>query len=309
MSRTLPPMLAIRAFEAAARHGSFVRAGEELCVSAGAVGHQVRLLEEWLGRPLFERKARSVELNESGRRYFVEVHQLLEELERASLALRRTDDDTQVTVTAMPSFVTRWLMPRLGRFTALHPHIEVRVLGSVPPVDFARDHVDLAIRLGVGTYPGLVSDMLLPETYHAVAHPSLAAQICRPADVTAFALLHDEYEQRIPAQVDWPRWCAAQGLQVPAQRLRQGLRFSHTYLTLDAAAAGAGLAVASDVLAGEALKLGQLQCLPGAPVKGPSRYYLVHPPAAAHRPQVQAVCDWLRQEAADFRRDVRTRSE
>lgn len=309
MSRTLPPMLAIRAFEAAARHGSFVRAGEELCVSAGAVGHQVRLLEEWLGRPLFERKARSVALNESGRRYFVEVHLLLEELERASLALRRTDDDTQVTVTAMPSFVTRWLMPRLGRFTALHPHIEVRVLGSVPPVDFARDHVDLAIRLGVGTYPGLVSDMLLPETYHAVAHPSLAAQVSSPADVTAFPLLHDEYEQRIPAQVDWPRWCAAQGLQVSAQRLRQGLRFSHTYLTLDAAAAGAGLAVASDVLAGEALKLGQLQCLPGAPVKGPYRYYLVHPPAAAHRPQVQAVCDWLRQEAADFRCDVRTRSE
>ena len=302
-------MLAIRAFEAAARHGSFVRAGEELCVSAGAVGNQVRLLEEWLGRPLFERKARSVALNESGRRYFVEVHLLLEELERASLALRRTDDDTQVTVTAMPSFVTRWLMPRLGRFTALHPHIEVRVLGSVPPVDFARDHVDLAIRLGVGTYPGLVSDMLLPETYHAVAHPSLAAQVSSPADVTAFPLLHDEYEQRIPAQVDWPRWCAAQGLQVSAQRLRQGLRFSHTYLTLDAAAAGAGLAVASDVLAGEALKLGQLQCLPGAPVKGPYRYYLVHPPAAAHRPQVQAVCDWLRQEAADFRCDVRTRSE
>ena len=309
MSRTLPPMLAIRAFEAAARHGSFVRAGEELCVSAGAVGHQVRLLEEWLGRPLFERKARSVALNESGRRYFVEVHLLLEELERASLALRRADDDAQVTVTAMPSFVTRWLMPRLGRFTALHPHIEVRVLGSVPPVDFARDHVDLAIRLGVGTYPGLVSDMLLPETYHAVAHPSLAAQVSSPADVTAFPLLHDEYEQRIPAQVDWPRWCAAQGLQVSAQRLRQGLRFSHTYLTLDAAAAGAGLAVASDVLAGEALKLGQLQCLPGAPVKGPYRYYLVHPPAAAHRPQVQAVCDWLRQEAADFRCDVRTRSE
>ena len=183
------------------------------------------------------------------------------------------------------------------------------MLGSVPPVDFARDHVDLAIRLGVGTYPGLVSDMLLPETYHAVAHPSLAAQVSSPADVTAFPLLHDEYEQRIPAQVDWPRWCAAQGLQVPAQRLRQGLRISHTDLTPDAGAAGAGLAVASDVLAGEALKLGQLQCLPGAPVKGPYRYYLVHPPAAAHRPQVQAVCDWLRQEAADFRRDVRTRSE
>lgn len=293
-------MLSIRAFEAAARHASFVRAGEELCVSAGAVGHQVRLLEEWLGRALFVRRARSIELNEVGRLYFLEVRFLLEELERASLSLRGAIDDAEVTVTAMPSFVTRWLMPRLGRFRALHPQIEVRLLASVPPVDFAKDRVDLAIRLGTGTYAGLVSERLLSETYYAVAHPALGASLGGPDDVVSCTLLHDEYEQRIPDQVDWPRWCAAQGLRVPARRLRQGLRFSHTYLTLDAAAAGEGVAVASDVLAGDALEQGRLVRISGDPVRGPYQYHLVRPLTSDDRPQVNAFCDWLRQEAADF---------
>ncbi len=293
-------MLSIRAFEAAARHTSFVRAGEELCVSAGAVGHQVRLLEEWLGRTLFVRKARSIELNEVGRRYFLEVRLLLEELERASQSLRNAADDAEVTVTAMPSFVTRWLMPRLGKFRVLHPQIEVRLLASVPPVDFAKDRVDLAIRLGAGTYDGLISETLLSETYYAVAHPALGAWLSCPEDVVSCTLLHDEYEQRIPEQVDWSRWCAAQGLRVSVRRLRQGLRFSHTYLTLDAAAAGEGIAVASDVLAGDALEQGRLVRVSGDPVRGPYQYRLVRPQASHDRPQVNAFCAWLRQEAADF---------
>ncbi|WP_399684109.1 LysR substrate-binding domain-containing protein [Xenophilus sp.] len=295
-------MLSVRAFEAAARHANFARAGEELCVSAGAIGHQVRLLEEWVGRGLFVRGARSVELTELGRRYFLEVRSLLEELERASLSLRNAADDAEVTVTAMPSFVTRWLMPRLGRFRTLHPRIEVRLLASVPPVDFAKDRVDLAIRLGAGAYAGFVSEALLPETFHAVVHPSLQDGLRKPRDVLQCTLLHDEYETRIPEQMDWPRWCAAQGLGVAAQRLRQGLRFSHTYLTLDAAAAGQGVAVASDVLAGDAVAQGLLVRAPGVPVEGPYKYHLVHPRTSADRPQVSAFCDWLRQEAANFRR-------
>lgn len=293
-------MLSIRAFEAAARHASFVRAGEELCVSAGAIGHQVRLLEDWLGRPLFVRKARSIELNEVGRRYFLEVRVLLEELEHTSLSLRNATDDAEVTVTAMPSFVTCWLMPRLGKFRVLHPQIEVRVLASVPPVDFAKDRVDLAIRLGGGTYAGLVAERLLSETYYAVAHAALGTWLSCPEDMMGCTLLHDEYEHRIPEQVDWPRWCAAQGLRVPAQRLRQGLRFSHTYLTLDAAATGAGIAVASDVLAGDALAQGRLVRASGYPVRGPYQYSLVRPQTSRDRPQVKAFCTWLRQEAVDF---------
>ncbi len=299
-------MLAIRAFEAAARHVSFARAGDELCITAGAVGHQVRLLEQWLGRALFVRRPRAIELTEVGHRYFVDVRALLQELERASLSLRDAADDTEVTVSAMPSFVTRWLMPRLGRFRTRHPQIEVRLLASVPPVDFAKDRVDLAIRLGVGAYAGLTSEVLLTETCHALAHPALGARIGRVADVLSCTLLHDEYEPRIAQQVDWPRWCQAQGLHASARRLRQGLRFSHTYLTLDAAAAGQGLAVASDVLAGDALEQGRLVRVAGAPVRGPYQYHLVRPQASGARPPVDAFCDWLRQEAADFQHRAAT---
>ncbi len=292
-------MPAVRAFEAAARHGSFARAGTELFVTAGAVGHQVRQLEKWLAVSLFQRGARSVELTDAGRRYFVEVRELLEQLERVSADLRHAADAAEVTVSAMPSFVTRWLMPRLGAFRQRHPGIEVRLLASVPPVDFARDRVDIAIRLGTGPYPGLLSEPLLDETFRAVAQPALCQQWRTPSDVLRATLLHDEYEPRIPEQVDWPRWCAAQKLR-PSARLRQGLRFSHSYLALDAAAAGQGVALTSDVLAADAVRAGLLALAPGTPVRGPYRYHLLAHRAAGTRPQVSAFCEWLRAEARAF---------
>lgn len=294
-------MLAIRAFETAARCGSFVRAGTELCVSPGAVGHQVRLLEDWLGVVLFARGARSIELTDTGRRYFVEVKSLLEELERASVAVRDASGGNEVTVSAMPSFVTRWLMPRLGSFRALHPEVEVRLLASVPPVDFVRDHVDVAIRLGAGPYPGLSAEVLMEEIFCAVAHPRICAELRTTRDVLEQTLLHDEYEARIPEQIDWTRWCDAQGLKVGSARLRQGLRFSHTYLTLDAAAAGQGVALASNVLIADAVTRGLLVVAPGKAVTGPYRYNMLAPTFSALRPQVSVFCEWLRQQSASFR--------
>lgn len=293
-------MPAVRAFEAAARLASFVRAGEELFVTAGAVGHQVRLLEEWLGQPLFVRGPRSVALTEAGRRYQLQLAPLLDDLERASLAARSGRDPTEVTVTAMPSFVTRWLMPRLGGFRRAHPKVEVRLLASVPPVDFVRDQVDIAIRLGAGPYPDLLSERLLPETFRAVARPNLCRRWTTPQDVLGATLLHDEYEARIPEQIDWPRWCAAHGLGRAGARVRQGPHFSHTYLTLEAAAAGEGVAVASDVLAGYAVRRGVLAVAAGEPVPGPYSYHLLTTRASAERPAVSALCAWLRDEAQAF---------
>lgn len=302
----LPPLSAVRAFEAAARHAGFARAGQELCVSPGAVGHQVRQLEDWLGVMLFVRGPRSVTLTEAGRRYFAEVRELLQELERASLALKDHGASDEVTVTAMPSFVTRWLMPRLGGFRAQHPAVEVRLLASVPPVDFAAERVDVAIRLGTGPYPGLEAEPLLRESYQAVCSPAIASRLRAPGDLPAQTLLHDEHEPRIPEQVDWPRWFAAQKAALPRKvahppaALRQGLRFSHTYLTLDAAAAGQGVAVASDVLAADAVRQGLLAVAPGAAVRGPYRYWLLTTRAGAARPQVGAFCAWLRTQARVF---------
>lgn len=303
MSRNLPPLLSLRAFDAAARHRGFAKAGEELCVSPGAIGHQVKLLEQWMGVQLFLRKPRSVELTGPGLAYHAQLRPLLEELERASLEVKHQAQSSEVTVTAMPSFVTRWLMPRLGRFRAAHPEIEVRLLASVPPVDFARDRVDVAVRLGAGPYPGLSSKVLLDETFYAVASPSLLAQSPKPlklSHLSGMTLLHDEFEARIPEQIDWLRWLQLQGATGRSRAAGKGLHFSHTYLTLDAAVAGQGLAVASDVLAGDAIRAGALVIALGRPVAGPYRYHLIADPAVARRPQVAHFTQWLCDEAAAF---------
>lgn len=298
-------MLSIRAFESAARHGGFSKAAAELFVSAGAVAHQVRQLEEWLGVELFVRRPRSVELTETGRLYHASVRQVLEDLERASSEMRRWADEGEVTVSAMPSFVTRWLMPRLGKFRTLHPDIEVRILASVPPVDFVRDRVDVAIRLGAGPYPDLAAEPFLDEHFLPVASPALlAAQgvIASPRDLIAMTLLHDEFEARIPEQIDWAKWFAAQGVTVPSRQLLARLRFSHSYLTLDAAASGQGVAMASSVLAGDAIAGGLLAVAWDSPVNGPYRYHLLLNRLTETRPQVRSFVNWLRSAAADFQR-------
>ena len=311
MPRRLPPLLAVRAFEAAARLNGFSRAAEELCVTPGAVGHQIKALEAWLGVNLFERGARSVELTESGRRYCGEVTAVLERLESCSDEVRRMAQTNEITLTAMPSFVTRWLMPRLGNFQARHPDIEVRVLASVPPVDFARDRVDLAIRLGSGSYPGLVARSLMPEHYMPLASAALARRLGRagPADrLLASNLLHDEYEVRIPDQIDWPRWARAQraGSTTDA-RWRRGMRFSHSYLTLDAAGAGQGVAMASSVLAGRALLAGVLAPLSDAWLAGPYAYHLLWPADRPLNARAERLASWIEDEVSVFLGDMKRR--
>lgn len=298
-------MLSLRAFEAAARHGGFAKAGAELFVSPGAVAHQVRQLEEWVGVALFVRLPRSVELTESGRVYHAGVRQVLEDLERVSSGLRQHADDSEVTVTAMPSFVTRWLMPRLGEFRALHPQIEVRVLASVPPVEFVRDRVDVAIRLGAGPYPGLAAEPLLDEHFFPVASPALLAEhgtLASPRDLLGMVLLHDEFEARIPEQIDWARWFRAHDVVVPKRLQVPKLRFSHSYLSLDAAASRQGVAMASDVLASDAIGQGLLAMAWSNAVTGPYRYHLLQSRSSASRRPVQCFVDWVRGAAGDFRR-------
>lgn len=171
--------------------------------------HQIKLLEASLGAKLFERGARSVALTDLGQRYFGEVQAVLERLEICTDDVRRMASSNEVTLTAMPSFMTRWLMPRLGRFQSKNEDVEVRLLASVPPVDFARDRVDLAIRLGSGSYPGMHATEILREYYIPVAAEPLASRLgssCEPARLLSAGLLHDEYEVRIPDQIDWPRW-------------------------------------------------------------------------------------------------------
>jgi LysR family transcriptional regulator, glycine cleavage system transcriptional activator len=297
MSNRLPPLPSIRAFEAAARLGGFQTAGEELHVSAGAIAHQVKQLESWLGVPLFHRLPRGVALTAAGQQYAQALRPLLEGLADVSESIKRQSDERVVTVTSVASLVGRWLMPRLGRLSKLHPEIDMRVLASLHPADLLRDGVDVAIRLGTGPYPGLKADVLMEEWFSAVCSPAFKASakdVREPADLLRYPLLHDEAESRIPEEISWPRWFQALGIAYHG-----GTRpsFSHTYLTLDAAANGQGVALAPDPFISEDLRSGRLVHLLPQRVLSPYRFHLLRLPDAEARPAVKAFCDWIMAEA------------
>ncbi|HEY8027856.1 MAG TPA: transcriptional regulator GcvA [Burkholderiaceae bacterium] len=302
MTQRLPPLAALHAFETAARHDSFQRAGEEMHLSAGAVAHQVKQLEAWLGVVLFQRLPRGVVLNAAGRRYAESLRPILHSLAEVSDAARRQIDEKVVTVSATQSFATRWLMPRLGSLREKHPDIDLRVLASTHPADFARDGVDVAIRLGTGPYPGLRADPVQQERFVAVCSPTYAAAIDalqNPADVLRYTLLHDEPEVRIPRETDWVRWLRQFGVTYADN---SGPRFSHTYLTLEAAASGQGVAIAPLFLASADLRTGRLVRLFSQSVLGPYRYHLLR--AADVRPLVQDFCAWVLHEVARDEQEV-----
>ncbi|RJF97688.1 transcriptional regulator GcvA [Noviherbaspirillum saxi] len=298
MEYRLPPLPAVRAFEAAARHGGFQAAGEELHVSAGAVAHQVKQLESWLGVTLFQRMARGVILTPAGRQYAERLRPLLNGLMEASEAVRRHGDDRVVTVTSVPSLVTRWLLPRLGRLRERHPEIDMRVLASIHPVNFLHEGVDVAIRLGTGPYPGLKADLLMEEWFSAVCSPAFkkaAPDLQEPVDLLRFPLLHDELEPRIPHELNWKQWLRHFGVNYTGS-MRPS--FSHTYLTLEAAANHQGVAIASEPFIAEDLRSERLVRLFPQRVLGPYRFHLLRPAEAEAKPAVRAFCDWIMAEAA-----------
>ena len=296
----LPPLTALRVFEAAVRHGGFAKAAAELALTPNAVAHQVKQLENWLDMPLFKRQARGVQPTAAARAYAAALAEHFARIGEATQDVLARHDERVVTLTAIPSLVSRWLMPRLPRFAAAHPEVEVRILATVKAIDLARGGADAAIRLGPGRYPGLQVELLMPEDFVAVASPGFIAahpQLRTPADLLGLPLLHDEMLASIAEQVDWSRWLKAQGV-TPPRRL-PGYLFSHTYLTVEAAIAGQGVAIASGPMLGDALLTGKLVALfDGLSLRGPYGYYLLHAPGAEARLAVAAVCEWIRAEVA-----------
>ena len=297
--RQLPPLTSLRAFEAAARHLNFERAGEELAVTASAIGQQVRALESWLRRPLFVRlPSKGVALTDAGARYASAISGLLDRLNDATAQAMRPDAATVLTVSTMPSFALSWLIPRLGSLKERHPELEVRISISVNLTDFGREDVDVAIRFGQGVYPGLRADLLMAEHFFPVCSAALLENPLRPlrqpSDLRHHTLLHEAAEG-IPDYITWPRWLALAGVEdVDAS---QGPRFSHTFLALQAAASGQGVALATSVLIGDYQEAGRLVRPFPHQVRSPHQYYLVCPEASADRPAIAAFRSWIRDEA------------
>lgn len=300
MSRRLPPLNALRAFEAAARHLSFLKAAEELNVTAGAISQQIKTLEDHLSLKLFRRQARGVLLTDAGQRYGKRIGELLDQIATATRDLGRQSGGSVLTVTTMPSFAARWLIPRLGAFGRLHPEIAVRTLADDKLTTFKDDDIDVAIRFGAGHYPGLTADFLFREEVFPVCSPRLlegSVPLERLDDLAHHTLLHDEPHPGLH-ELEWSAWLVQHGIRhIDAH---QGPRFTYTHMSLTAAAMGQGLALGTSVLCADDLESGRLVRPFPDKIVAKFAYYLVFPPMAVERPLVKAFRDWILEAATAF---------
>ncbi|POA52506.1 MULTISPECIES: transcriptional regulator GcvA [unclassified Pseudomonas] len=287
------PLLALRAFVEVGRHASIKHAAQALGVTSGAVSQQIRQLEERVGMPLFIRRHQRMVLTEAGSRVHPQLLAAFEQIQAALWTLEADRIRSTVTISTVPSFAASWLVPRLGRFTSQHPEIEVRVEASAALVDLQRDRVDIAIRHGLGHYPGLVTEPLLAPVLLPVAAPALLAAgepIREPADCLAWPLLQDT------DRADWALWLAAHGVAADL-RAERGTAFEDDYLLIRAAAAGQGLALVPQEYAREEIAAGRLVQALDRPWPARFAYYLVTQAQAWRRPEVEAFMAWIRQEA------------
>jgi LysR family glycine cleavage system transcriptional activator len=299
MTRPLPSLTALRAFEAAGRHLSFKRAAEELRVSQSAISHQVRALEGHLGLRLFERLTRRLRLTPEGGALFTVVNSALDELSRGVESLRRGPTTSSLTLSLTYPIGAKWLAPHLGSFVRRFPDVDVRLHYSQALVDFAREGCDLAIRWGLGGWRNLEVERLLPADLVPVCSPERLAAIrpgANPEDLQGQVLLHEDgYE-------DWCRWFEAAGLD-PADA-RRGPIIEDPLTLIQAAVAGDGVTLSRLPLVLDELAAGRLVRLFGLSIERDHAYWLVYPAQALERPLVGALRDHLLAAAAEDNRKL-----
>lgn len=292
----LPPLTALRAFDAAARRMSFAQAAEELHVTPAALSYQIKQLETHLGVALFRRLNRAVELTEAGRALQPGVAEGFAAFRAARRAVDRLRSDRALVVTAGPAVTAKWLAPRMFRFAALHPEIELRFVASLRLMDFARDEVDAAIRFGAGGGEGLYSRCLFDDWLLPLCAPSVASRLSRPDDLAGETLLHDDSLAPFPDAPGWEDWLRAAGARAPDPR--RGARFSNADHALDAAAEGGGVALGRLHLAERDIAAGRLVAPFPTLLRSPGRYHFVCPEGAETSPAVAAFLAWIVEEAA-----------
>lgn len=286
----LPSLRNLQVFETAARHESFRAAADALFLTHGAVSRQVRALEAELGVPLFRRTGQRVVLTEQGRRLQLAVAAGLQQMADAIASLRedRRQAPRRLTVTMLPSFATRWLLPRLPAFREQHPDITVEVIATVTPLDLAREDIELGIRYGGGRWSGMVAERLATETLFPVA---AAGGVMGRARLPRSARELLDYPL-INADEEWDRWFRRAG--VLGRPPRQGPSFSDSGVILQAAETGHGVALGRELLVADALAAGRLVRLPGPRIRARRAYYLIYPEARPLSGAAQAFAGWLR---------------
>lgn len=289
MTARLPSLNGLRAFEAAARHLSFTLAASELNVTQTAISHQIRRLEEELGIRLFIRQNRALALTPEARDYLPGVRAAFNDLRLATDRLLRKDDDKVLTVSTIASLAAKWLLPRLTDFQERHPGIDVRITTSTSLVDFQRDNVDAAIRYGRGQWPGLRAEWLMADELFPVCSPSLLRgdkPLRRPEDLKDHVLLHTTSGD------DWRLWLTAAGL--PAGLSRQpGITFDMTFMTVQAAIDGMGVAMGRTSYVQDDIAKGRLVVPFKIALPADAGFYLVSPEGRREAPKLIAFRDWM----------------
>ncbi|BBB63036.1 transcriptional regulator [Undibacterium sp. KW1] len=288
MATRLPPVHALSAFEAAARHSSFAIAAEELCITPSALSHRIRLLEEHLCERVFVREGRSVTLTEFGRRYLDVVRVALRTLSDFPLPNKITQSQLRVKVTVPPTFARYMFMPRLAEFMHQYPDIEIEVYLFVPLYDLSLSESDVEVRFGAGEYPNLVTKKLFVEPSFAVASPAYLKSlpsIQTPADLRHARLLRSALEP-------WQPWFEVAGLDWPEPTT--GLRIDDLGLLLEAVKHGHGIGLTRQHFAQEMINRGEVvRVFDTQLATPPHAYYLVHEAQANIRPEVALFIDWM----------------
>ena len=293
MAPKLPPLNALRAFEATARHLSVKHAADELCVTPGAVSQMLKALELHLGVKLFRRVNRGIFLTDAGQGYLPPVRNAFRQIADASRRVAVSADTGVLTVSVTPFFAAAWLVPRLKDFQDAHPDIDLQVVTSNALVDFARDGVDVAVRHGLGRYPGLYSERVVAVEIVPVAAPTLVARLGKPtsaAEMTRWPHVHDADRK------GWHLWFQAQGIdEIGPPR---GPAFDDSGLLLKAVLAGQGAGLLPAAMVALELAEGRLVKLADVVLLDEFAYYLVYPQSSRERPKVAAFRAWILNAAA-----------
>lgn len=290
------PLAALRAFDVAARRLNLSLAAEELHVTHAAVSRQIKLLEEQLGRRLFERHSRGLRLTTDGQRLAGGVREGMARLEDAMSSLHRLDAKVPLTLTTVPSIAARWLVPRLAQFHARHPERDIQINTTIRLADFRHDDVDVGIRFGPGMWPGLHAEPLFPAMVFPVCVPAFAQRIQGPLDLATLPLLH-ETDHRA-----WTRWFAMAG--VSGVDARRGAVFEDLNVVMQATLAGQGVALISEAIAWAELLSGRLVCPIPLALELDWGIYLVCAAGRVLDPSLVPVLEWLREEARATRQEL-----
>jgi LysR family glycine cleavage system transcriptional activator len=300
MRQRLPPLNALKAFEAAARHESFTRAAQELFVTQGAVSHQVKALEQELGLKLFNRERQRLVITEAGRDYLNVVRDAFDRIAVGTELLLQRQNAGVLTVSTSPDFAAKWLVHRLGHFVEAHPDIDLRVSASLHHVDFAREEVDLAVRHGEGDWPGLDAVMLCSEQMFPVCSPKLLSGRrgrVRLTDVLKLPLIHTGDRSL------WTRWLAAAG--VDDRCAIHGPVLNRDAISIDAAINGQGVALTRTTLCAWDLINGRLVRPFAEALPLSKSYWIVCPKVVAAQPKIATFRDWLLSEASSDTRQLK----